>query len=327
MSLVGIVDLGSNSVRLVVYELKKNAKAEASADKAAAGEGKRDGDSKSGGKKPFRTLMDKKKVAGLSAYVVDGSLTQEGISNAIDAVDNLVRAARNIGCEDVRLFATAVIRNCKNSKQAAKEISKAVDIKVDVLSEEEEAHLGFVGATFDNPIEDGTLIDVGGGSTELTLVRSGKDIRDLSLPQGSVSSYAQYVSLILPQPTEETAIRDAFLEKLSTVNDLDSFKSKRMYGIGGSVRAVDKLYAAAFSDNNRLNTLDLYQIEALQNLLANQPSAFAHAATKAVPERMHTVGPGLIIARTLMEELGATSLTVCKYGIREGYLLEKVLGL
>ena len=325
MSLVGIIDLGSNSVRLVVYSVDAGF-ASASSSSSPSSDSKARSKHPSGAKKPFSTLMDKKKIAGLSAYVVDGRLTEEGIETAIDAVSSLARSANNIGCDDVRLFATAVIRNCSNSKEAAEAISNAVGIKADVLSAIEEAHLGFVGASFGNPIDDGTLIDIGGGSTELTSIRSGKDTRYLSIPQGCVSSYARCVSLILPQPEEEKTIKSTFLKNLSKLGDIDDFSSKRVYGIGGSVRAIEKLYAVAFADGKRCSTISAEQMEELQSLLATNPSAFAHAATKAVPERMHTVTPGLIIVRMLLEELGASSLTVCKYGIREGYMLEKVLG-
>lgn len=321
MRRVGIIDLGSNTVRLVVYETRRRiVPHRAESDKSnGSDEGRRSG------KRPFREIMDKKKVLGLSAYVVDGKLTNDGIAVASEAVRSLLKSASNIGCGNVHVFATAVIRNCKNSKRAAEEIGKGAGVMLDVLSAVDEAHLGFVGATCDRAIEHGTLIDIGGGSTELTAIKGGRDTRDLSIPQGSVSSYAQFVSFILPQPGEDDAIRDAFLKNLSRVKDLDSFSTRKMYGIGGSVRAIGKLHAAAFSGDKHAQTLELSQLKALEKLLKDEPSVFAHAATKAVPERMHTVTPGIIITRTLMERLGAKTLTVCKHGVREGYLLERVL--
>lgn len=321
MPLIGIIDLGSNSIRLVVYETKNPQKPSRPQKAEAAVE---NGD-RSCAKKQFRSVMDKKKIAGLSAYVTDGRLTREGIDCAIEAVQGHVRSANNVGCKDIRLFATAVVRNCDNSKKAADRIAKATGVEVDVISAADEAHLGFVGATCDRRIDEGTLIDIGGGSTELTSVRDGKDRRDVSIPQGSVSSYAEFVKMILPTPDEEASMRRAFDARLDALDGLDDFKAGRLYGIGGSVRAIDKLYAAAFSNDNRMHTLEAYQIGALQSLLQEKPSAFAHAATKAVPERMHTVVPGIVIVRALMEKLGAESLTICKYGVREGYLLERVL--
>ena len=61
------------------------------------------------------------------------------------------------------------------------------------------------------------------------------------------------------------------------------------------------------------------------SLLERNPSTVAHRAVKAVPERLHTVVPGSLIALTLMRELGADTLEICKYGIREGYLIKRIL--
>ena len=57
-----------------------------------------------------------------------------------------------------------------------------------VLSGRDESHLGFVGVACEQPIEEGTLVDIGGGSTELTCVRAGADERGVSIPAGSLSS-------------------------------------------------------------------------------------------------------------------------------------------
>lgn len=321
MRRIGIIDLGSNTVRLVVYEARRHVASRRPKD----GELSVTDAWRHGGKRPFREIMDKKKIAGLAAYVADGKLSDEGIECAIETVKSLVKSANNIGCSDVHVFATAVVRNCKNSKRVTEEINKGANVSLDVLGEVDEAHLGFVGATCDRVIDEGTLIDIGGGSTELTAIQGGHDVRDLSIPQGSVSSYAQFVSYILPQPGEEEPIRDAFAKNLSRVKDLDGFATRAMYGIGGSVRAIGKLYTVAFSADKQVQTLELAQLKALEKLLKGDPSAFAHAATKAVPERMHTVAPGLIIARSLMQRLGAKTLAICKHGVREGYLLERIL--
>lgn len=66
--------------------------------------------------------------------------------------------------------------------------------------------------------------------------------------------------------------------------------------------------------------------DALLDLLESNPSKFAHLAARAVPERIHTVGPGCVILGTLMQKLDARKLEICKRGVREGYLIERMLG-
>ena len=302
----GVIDLGSNSIRLVIYSVKDNAE-------------------KPFSKKDFRSLINEKKIAGLSAYVVDGAFTEEGVRKAVDVLSEHLRRARNFNCAETRIFATAVLRNCTNSKDATRAISDAVGFPIEIISARDEAHLGFVGATCDRSIETGTLIDIGGGSTELTVIEGGSDKLSVSLDQGSVSSYARFVEMILPTASEMSAIEDAFKERLFEMGDLGPYRAPKLYGIGGSVRAAAKLYGEAFGGGGRPKTLEQHQLDAAIGLLERSPSTFAHRAVKAVPERLHTVVPGSLIALALMCELGADRLEICKYGIREGYLIERIL--
>lgn len=306
MAYYGVIDLGSNSVRLVIYNVKDNARRPFT-------------------RKDFHSVINEKKIAGLASYVQDGIFSSAGVAKAIDVVGEHLRRARNFNCKEIRVFATAVLRNCANSEAALKAVSEGINMPIDLLSERDEAHLGFVGATCDRTIECGTLIDIGGGSTELTVIRDGKDSHCVSLPQGSVSSYAQYVEMILPTPEEMHAIENAFLAKLEALDDLSVYECPRMYGIGGSTRAMDKMYAAAFMSAVRPRTLELHQIDAILTLQARSPRTFAHLAVKAVPDRLHTLVPGSIIAIALMRKFGAETLEVCKYGVREGYLIERIL--
>ena len=306
MSHYGVIDLGSNSIRLVVYDVKSNV-------------------SKPVAKKDFKSVINEKKIAGLSAYVQDGVFTQDGINRAIEVLEEHLKRARNLDCERICIFATAVLRNCSNSKEAVRAISDAIKLPIDLLSARDEAHLGFVGATCDRTIESGTLIDIGGGSTEITAIVDGKDCHGVSLGQGSVSSYAQFVNMILPTHDEMHDIEDAFKEKLASLGDLEPYHAKRLYGIGGSSRAIAKMYGTAFCSGVRPRVIELHQADALLPLLARSRETFAHLAVKAVPDRLHTVVPGCLIAITLMRAFGARDLEICKYGVREGYLIERIL--
>ena len=352
MALYGIIDLGSNSIRLVVYETAVGARttgsaapasptctsasvAPASPTRTSASAAPTSPTRTSASatftspspKKAFRSLINEKKIVGLSAYVKDSVFTQAGIDRAAEVLDDHLRHARNVGCTDVSIFATAVLRNCTNSKAATRAISTLADAPIEVLSARDEAHLGFVGATCNRTIENGTLIDIGGGSTELTRVRGGVDSDSTSLPQGSVSSYARFVGTVLPTREEILAIEQAFLDQLSTLESLEPYRARSLYGVGGATRAAAKMYGAAFSNGTRPKTLQRRHLEELLDLLERDPHTFAHLAAKATPERLHTLVPGCVITATLMRELGSESLEICRYGVREGYLIERILNM
>ena len=307
MARYGVIDLGSNSVRLVVYEVR---------------------DPKGGrvSKKDFSVLLDMKKMAGLSAYVTEGVFSDEGIKKAAYIVSrHLVRAA-NVGCDRVQVFATAVLRNCANSKEAVARIQESAGCAIRLLSGEQEARLDFVGASCEHAMQAGTLIDIGGGSTELVSIAKGKARRCLSLDQGSISSYAQFVKMVLPTPKEQSRIAKALAARLEAIADFSDFKSPVLYGVGGSVRAVAKMKGAREGALKVPKRLAFEDVEGLFRFLLDDPPAFAHTASRAVPDRLHTIGCGLVMVKLLMETLGAEQLEVCRYGVREGFLIDAMLG-
>lgn len=302
MARFGVIDLGSNSVRLVVYDVKEATPSPR-----------------------FRTVVDEKKMAGLAAYVVEGVFTPEGLRRAESILASQLKTARTLRCDRIDIFATAVLRNCVNSAEAVAALEEAIDHPINLLSAREEAHLGFVGATLGQPLEAGTLIDIGGGSTELTVLRATGDADGVSLPQGSVSSYAQFVSLVLPTAAECAAIEESLQGYLDGLKTLAPYRTAHLFGIGGSVRAVAKMQAQALGVGGKPPLITRQNLQTLFALFAEEPSRFAHSAVKACPDRVHTLVPGMVMVRTLMDCLGADDLTVCKYGIREGYLIDRML--
>lgn len=301
-----VIDLGSNSIRLVVYDVKYAHKRTCT-------------------NKDFKSLINDKVMAGLSAYVVDGVFTQDGIDRAVSVLRGHAKRARYFDCEKMEVFATAVIRNALNCEEAVAAIEEAAELPISLLSATDEAHLGFVGATCDRAVERGTLVDIGGGSTELTRIESSLDFDNASIGQGSLSSFAQHVRAILPTPGEMDAIAEAFRKRFAGLPDPDAYRSEALYGIGGSVRAAAKMHAQATGAAVRPKTMTKQQIHAILAWCRTDPDTFAHAALKASAERVHTLVPGCIILGELFDACGAERLDVCKYGVREGYLIDRML--
>lgn len=301
----GVIDLGSNTIRLCVYEVKDDSK-------------------RSYTRKDFRTLLNNKVMAGLSAHVADGSFTDKGIDHALDVLAGHAKRLKYFDCKRTDVFATAVLRNCENSSAAVRAIEKGSGFSITLLSAEDEAHLGFVGATCDRAIEGGTLIDIGGGSTELTRIARGADHDNVSIGQGSLSSFAAHVRGILPTQGEARAIEDALEDRLGAI-DASRYRCDTLYGIGGSVRAAAKMYAESYGQGVRPERLTPEDLDAIIGSCLADPDAFAHTALKAAPDRIHTLVPGCLIIRRLLRDTGASSLVICKKGVREGYLIERML--
>lgn len=301
-----VIDLGSNSVRLVVFEVRNDKK-------------------RSYTPKDFRSLINDKVMAGLAAYVEDGVFTKAGIKRAVGVLKGHLKRSKYFECKRIDCFATAVLRNASNCEEAIGTIEEETGLTINLLSARDEAHLGFVGATCGREIERGTLIDIGGGSTELTRIENGKEHENVSIGQGSLSSYARFVKDILPTPEEALEIRAAFMELLDALPEHDAFKAEMFFGIGGTVRAAAKMYAQTHGEGVRPKTLTPAQVDGILRMRRSDASAFAHNALKASAERIHTLTPGCVILESLLSGLGAKKLEICKCGIREGYLIERML--
>ena len=305
MARFGIIDFGSNTIRLCIYEVTCTPR-------------------KPLLKKDIQTLLNYKVMAGLAAHIKDGTMTEAGIKKAIKTINAHLRRASHFSCERIDIFATAVLRNCTNSREATAAIESGINKRITILSNEEEAHLGFLGASLDRYLDHGTMVDIGGGSTELTHILDGLDLDKVSIPQGSLSSFANYTSGILPSAKEVETIAKQF-RTLASKEGAEIYASKQLYGIGGSIRSAAKVYGDLCNDGERYEYLLPDHIDAILSLYAKDPEAFARQALHTVPDRIHTFIPGCIIIREIFSLCKAPRLDILKYGVREGYLAERVL--
>lgn len=305
MARYGIIDLGSNTIRLCIYEVS-----------CAPHEPLR--------AKDISILLNYKAMAGLASHIKDGAMTKQGIRRAAKTINAHLSRASHFTCERIDIFATAVLRNCTNSHEATAEIEAAVGKRIAILSNEEEAHLGFLGASLSQNMQCGTLVDIGGGSTELTHIKDGLDLAKTSLPQGSLSSFANHVKGLLPTKEESRAIASS-LKALAKDSNPSLYESSKLYGIGGSIRSAAKVYGDLCNEGSRFDYILPEHLDALLGLYEKDPDAFAHQALRTVPDRIHTFLPGCIIIRQVFELCHAERLDICKYGVREGYLADRVL--
>lgn len=299
---LAVIDLGSNTIRLCVYDVAEGS---------------------------VKTIVNRKQMAGLASYVEQGELSDEGIDVAVRIVRKQLKRAALFEPERIDVFATAVLRNIRNSKRATAVIAQQAGVPVVLLSDAEEAHLGFAGAAFGTDIDSGVLIDIGGGSSEVTRVRKGVDTDRISVAQGSLSSFEAHVADILPTASEAECIRTAFARRFEeTLRAAGAspadFRHETLFGIGGSVRAVAEV-CGQLREGRDGKTLTYEDVLYLCTCLFTDRRRFIHAVIRVAPERLHTVACGLLIIKELFDLTGGRSLTVCKNGLREGYLLERMV--
>jgi exopolyphosphatase/guanosine-5'-triphosphate,3'-diphosphate pyrophosphatase len=309
-----VIDVGSNTVRLCAYDVPK---------KKSARTGKP------------RKIFDVKESIGLSAFVeppaggfsADGSrpgvMTQAGIDAAAKAVKRQVRRAQVVCADQVWVFATAALRNCANSDQAVAAVEEESGARVDVLSGEEEARLGLLGARLAFALDEGVLIDVGGGSTEVTRLFADGGVKGKSIPMGSLSSYRQFVDCVIPTKAEIERIGASFRLALEEA-ELPVRDESDLFGMGGSVRAAARVYGDLCNGGIRSNVLVPEQVDAIISYCEDAPGPFAHGLLRVCAQRVHTLVPGCAIIREVFRATGAQRMTIDKCGVREGYLLDRI---
>src|SRR5262249_13020009 len=151
-------DIGSNSLRLVVFDKRSRCPVPVFNEKALPGLGR-----------------------GLEKT---GKLNPDGVKAALINIARFVTMAEAMGVEEIDLLATAAVRDADDGKQFATEIEKKTGRKVKIVSGEEEARLSALGVIAGVPEADGLMGDLGGGSLELVAVNNGKIGRHVTLPLG-----------------------------------------------------------------------------------------------------------------------------------------------
>jgi exopolyphosphatase/guanosine-5'-triphosphate,3'-diphosphate pyrophosphatase len=141
--------------------------------------------------------------------------------------------------------------------------------------------------------------------------------------------YSRFVSEILPDRAEILDMENFCRTSLITSAVIENYQVDSMFGIGGGVRATFKLA-------RQLDLLDApvhgrqvmtpAQLDSVFDTLLSDRGAFAHAAVKVVPERLHTCIPGAVCLRVCMREFGVKQCTLSTGGVREGYLVAHVIG-
>ncbi len=294
----GIVDVGSNTIRLSIYHWE--------------------------GQK-FKLLMNKKEMAGLAGYIKNGLLSDSGILVACRVLAGFKALLRNFDIADLYVFGTASLRNIVNTEEALETIEAVTGIKVEVLSGADEAAFSFLGATVGGGAPgSGMLADVGGGSTELVAYRDGAITSGCSLPMGSLSLFTKHVSGLFPTKEERKAIRSDVKEELEKAKTA-GLRCSHLTGVGGTFRAAAKLCndLSGADPDNRI--IPAGEIHALYKGLKKGDQDTLRQILRSVPDRVHTILPGLAILTAILDAYEVSTVSVSACGVREGYLLRRVM--
>jgi len=291
VTLCAAIDIGSNTTRVLVAE-------------------PRDGQ--------LRKIMEQRAYTRIGKESKrHGAITAEKVAELSDVVATQVRLAGELGAEAIRIVATAAIREATNRDEVAAEIGRAAGIEVDVLSEEAEGELAFVGATktLGHPAEgEIAVVDVGGGSSEVisgTVAGGVREVRSFAIGSGSLAD--DFLDSDPPSAAEMREVRErigGFFEGV----ELD--QPEQAVAVGGSATSLRRLVGAV---------LEYETLERGIRVLAGAPIAEVARQFELDARRVKILPTGVLLLEKLSQLLGQP-LQIGKGGLREGIVLSLLNG-
>lgn len=294
----GVIDLGSNTIRLSVFSFE---------------DGK------------IKLIQNKKAIAGLASCIENGGLTEKGILKACSVLNKYKGILADLKVENFSVFATASLRNINNREIVLNEIKERTGLKPEILFGDEEARLDFIGVKNDCELEKGIIVDIGGGSTEIVLFENGEIKRLTSIPIGALNLQTKAVSGIVAKEKEIKLMKKVINKALDELKwDFES-DYQQMYAIGGTSRAALEVIKEIFSlpqEERTFTKMNLKKV--LEKLKSKEPSE-PKEVYKIIPERIFSFTGGTVILNEIIKRFGCETITISKNGIREGYFIDRVI--
>ncbi len=291
---VGVVDIGSNTVRLVVYEA------------------------------PHRLPMpifNEKSQCGLGIGLArSGRLNPAGVEAAERCILRFARLAGPMGVEHLQVVATAAVRDAADGPEFVRRLEAACGVRVHVLSGAEEARLAAVGLLNSVPRADGLLGDLGGGSLDLVSLDEGRIGSFATLPLG-------HLRLAEAADGDRAKAIRVLDQQLGGVPWLGDIAGRTVYAIGGSWRALAKVCIEQL--NHPLHVVDNFEIGLLDALRLSDLVAGLSASTLAKlssidNKRLATLPHAAAALSGLLQATRAERVVFSAYGMREGQMLELI---
>ncbi|MFN3844590.1 MAG: Ppx/GppA family phosphatase [Paracoccaceae bacterium] len=293
LSRVGVVDVGSNSVRMVVFDGAARSPAYFYNEKILCGLGKGLGDT--------------------------GFLNPEGKKRALAALKRFSLLAGGMGAAPLTVVATAATREAKDGPEFTAQVLAETGLRLHVIDGDEEARLSAQGVLLGWPEAKGIVCDIGGNSMELARLGGGKVGKRLSVQLGPFR-----MQQIQGGPDKRRAL---IQRVLNSAQDQIKSEGERFYLVGGSWRVIARLDMER--RNYPLTVLHEYRMptkSALDTLdwLERADLAMLRGRTGTSVERMELVPLACEVLREVIRVFKPSEIDISSYGIREGLLYEQM---
>ena len=295
MQRIAIIDIGSNSARLVISHIYKNG--------------------------AYNMVYNQKEALRLSQKV-DGQnlLTEEAFTSTIDTMRSFAHMCKIYQADKTIAVATAAIRNASNGGELVAKVAELTGIQLHIISGNTEAYISYLGVINTLDVKNGIIFDLGGGSTELILFKNRKILESVSLPLGAVNTTGMF-NIRNEMPSNVYNDLNAFI--MSRLSQYPWLKQNNLplIGVGGTARTVAKIIQRAkkypaTKIHNYANPVQTFRSFFNKLRLTNleQRKKISGLST----ERSDIILAGSSIISCLLEATGAKKLITSGCGLREG---------
>lgn len=292
---IAVIDVGSNSIRLLVARQL--------------------------GASAFEVIDEERYDARLGQGQVNGRLSEEGIERGMHALRIVSQVAASHSPAVTVVAGTEAVRRAPNADEFGQRIYDELGLELTILPGEVEARASFLGAMNSTSIEDGHLVDIGGGSLEVIHIRGREPVSVQSVPLGALYAAERYLPDDPPSPRQVRALRKA-VGKMITIDE----QLPVLLGTGGAVRNLARLHRLRASyPLRRLHGMEIpaRDLSRMSRLLT-APLATRRKMAGVSPNRVETLHAAAIVIDEVARLTGATNLTVAGQGLREGLLWQVI---
>ncbi len=293
-----IIDIGSNSARIAIFRRTS--------------------------RYGFYLVEEYKSRTRISenSYRNGGVLQQAAIERALSTLRSFLKIAQELGARKILCVATSAVRDAPNKGEFVALVRSCLGLNVKVISGEKEAFYGAVAASNLLPYPDGITIDIGGGSCECAHIVGGKIETLTSLNIGTIRLKELFFDKNAPISEAIAFVKDA-LKNLP-----DSMQSIRVFGIGGTIRALSK--AIMDAQDYPLSTLHAFEYDP-KNYKKFFEKIYSATTTQQLAElgiseeRFDNIRGGALIFSLLLEHFQSKQVVTSGVGVREGVFLSDLL--
>jgi len=290
---VGVIDIGSNSIRLVVFEGHPRA--------------------------PY-PVFNEKVLCGLGRSLdATGRLDPGGVALALQNLPRFMVLSEELAVASIQAFATAAVRDAKDGADFAREVERRCGLPVAVLSGDDEARLSAYGVISGNPGAEGLMGDLGGGSLELVSLAGGGTIDHATLPLGPFRLNA----VAARGKNAERVIR----RQLAGLDWLAGAGGGDFHAVGGAWRALARIHMT--QTGYPLGIIDRYAVsDGVMENIVNLVAGLSRESLERLPglprRRLDALPAAALVMRDLIEIAKPRRIVFSAFGLREGVLFDSL---